>query len=178
VVTLNIVTPDGFAVLSTKVGTSSDKDDIRGSSASWTFDAGQHKDVYVTLTTGPGYTILMPPTTGGHYEYRVQGEDIWRDVVNGKVYVPNGWAVELRGVPDEGYEFQWDNAIHRDAADPTGKLKISPTSSGTITGTFSLIEEDEDEDDEVSYFAILILLVVFAVLLLLILFGGIFEKRS
>jgi hypothetical protein len=180
VVTLDILTPDGFAVKTLKVGTSSGMDDVRGSSASWTFDAGQHKEVYVTLVTGPGYTIIIPPVPGGHFEYRPQGEDIWRDVVNGKVFVPDGWAVELSGVPDEGYEFAWDNAIHREAADPTGKLKISPTSGGTITGTFSLIKEndDDDEDDKAySSFAALMLVIALLVLLLMILIGFAVKKR-
>jgi hypothetical protein len=181
VVTLNIVLEEGYAVGSVKVGTSSGDDDIQGPSASWTFDAGQHKEAYVTIERVAGYTITIPTSPGGHFEYRPLGEDIWREVVGGKIAVPTGWtpegwSVEIRGVPDEGYEFKWDDERHRDIADPSGKLRLTPTSNITMTGTFTLIKEAEE--DKASFFATIMLLIAFAVLLLLIMMGAAIKKRS
>jgi hypothetical protein len=181
-VTLDIKMPDGYAVKTIKVGTTVGDEDICAPQVSWTFDIGSVLEIHVAIERVAGFVITIPPEAGGHFEYKPLGENVWRNVVNGKVNVPagwtaEGWIVEIRGVPDNGYGFQWDDERHRSASDENGVLKLSPTGDVTITGTFSLIKEDE-EDDVGSYWDILVFLVACSVLMLMIIIGIARKKRS
>ena len=134
-VTLNIVTEEGMGVTSIKVGTESGEDDIY-EGFSWTFDIEDNKIVYVLITCDEGSTITVAPSAGGYYQYRLGDDEEWIDVTDGRIFVPAGESVEIRGIAYSGYVFAWTDELHRDFVDGD-TISFTPTGNGTIHGTFS-----------------------------------------
>jgi len=82
--------------------------------------------------------ITVSSNAGGHHQYMIGGDGIWKEVVDGKILVPAGLSIEIKGVPNDLHKFQWHEDLHRDYTVGAGEvLFLTPTHNMTVSGEFT-----------------------------------------
>ncbi|MDR0198826.1 MAG: leucine-rich repeat domain-containing protein, partial [Methanomassiliicoccaceae archaeon] len=159
VVTVNIVSQTGYGVTGIIVTDDSSAEIYSG--FPWMFDIGGNKEIHVAIASEDGNTVFLPRSKNGYFLYRLEGDTEWSVAEDGRIFVPAGLTVEIKGIPNKGYSFSWDTERHRAWVDGD-TVSFRPGGNVTLSGAFTA-----DSDNGIPSIALFLAMLVLLLILLI-----------
>jgi hypothetical protein len=125
----------GRPIAGVTIGTSHGGSDVATlTGAPWSFEKQASEKYYAAVTSGHMVTVNVNVSSENHIEYDLDDSGNWKKVPSdGRISVPFGSSVKLRGAPAPGWAFAWTTA--ENVTD--GIMSLSPTEDTIVHGSFS-----------------------------------------